>query len=300
MELSSNISIGAHLFNLSLPILVPPTEVFSDTDFWDCDDFYSTPSRPKPLDCVPAFNLLRSGTEIEHWYTNAPKGVTNSLPIIVRSGTCEIQFHASGKYASENTLDLPLAPDDIRTMARYVLEKCVDDTKFGGEQKGGFVTKGLQHTTDFLTAKKTLFPGGPLPASMTFFTAMVWNSATVLPGYEPGCCDPTTAHQLAIYLEQSIDRAPEGGDLKDDLENRLTYIYATTSQMGRFNLRTWWDKPVAKLELPSSIGNATGDCEDGVANCSILSSGGGDSNLTSLSVAGSANGSAEQLPIAKS
>ncbi len=68
----------------------------------------------------------------------------------LQQGSCSIQFDASGKYVEEHTTELWFRPDDIRHMAGWVIDQCVD-----GEKLGGFVTKGIASTTSYLSAPST-------------------------------------------------------------------------------------------------------------------------------------------------
>ena len=61
--------------------------------------------------------------------------------------TCNIRFQVAGP-AAERLDIVPFVPNDMRNMAGWVLEQCIEE-KSGKE--GGWVSKDLSNTVDYLT-----------------------------------------------------------------------------------------------------------------------------------------------------
>ena len=58
----------------------------------------------------------------------------------------------SGKYAEEHTAEFWFVPEVIRNMAGWVIDQCVE-----GEKMGGYITKGIASTMDYLSAPQTRY-----------------------------------------------------------------------------------------------------------------------------------------------
>lgn len=193
-------------------------------------------------------------------------------------GTCQIKLSASGKYASENDLVIRIAPDELRQMALYTIEACVQK-----EDYGGYATKGIGKATEWITAPSTHFPGDPrLPPSITFFTALVWFSGREpwRNGYDPGEHDYWTTIAILEHLRAAKDAAPPRSALKFLLEDRYHYLYASAEIQdgGRERKWPWWGKFLTQGSSSTSIpvGNQTAACASnlvapGAANCSSAS-----------------------------
>ena len=145
---------------------IPPTP----PDFHHCNTYYSGHQPPTFADCQSAFNRLPAGSSPEAWYSLPDPLEPFGLPFVIhdgkklhlksnshcwytywyRKGSCAIQFDASGKFVEENTAQLWFAPDQIRHMAGWVIDQCVD-----GENTGGYITKDITSTLDYLTAPST-------------------------------------------------------------------------------------------------------------------------------------------------
>lgn len=190
------------------------------------------------------------------------------------AGTCEIALSASGRYAQENRLQVEAVPNDLRKIALYTIENCL-----GKEKLGGYSTHQFANVVDWITAPDTVFPGDlNLPASLTFFTALVWNPSYSLKGLEPGSDDEWSAVQLNYALEAAIAQAPPNSDLHRSLEERLEYIEGSEEAMGSGGGHgdsgfTWWSGPQPDRASSPTIENETSACDPisplpGTTNCS--------------------------------
>ncbi len=178
------------------------------------------------------------------------------------AGTCEIVLSASGKYAQENRLQVEAVPNDLRNIALYTIRKCL-----GGEKLGGYSTHQFANVVDWITAPDTVFPGNlNLPASLTFFTALIWNPSYSLKGLEPGSDDEWSAVQLNYALEAAIARAPPHSNLHRSLEERLEHIEGSEEAMGNRGGHgdsgyTWWSGPQPDLASSPTIENENFACD---------------------------------------
>ena len=72
------------------------------------------------------------------------------------SGDCEIHFHVSGQ-SFDKVESVEIVPNDIKSMAGWVIGHCASSGK------GGMVTKGLKKTIDAMNdASSKVFPDPPL------------------------------------------------------------------------------------------------------------------------------------------
>ena len=178
------------------------------------------------------------------------------------AGTCEIVLSASGKYAQENRLQVEAIPNDLRNTALFTIQKCL-----GKEKLGGYSTYQFANVVDWITAPDTVFPGNlNLPASLTFFTALVWNPSYSLEGLEPGSDDEWSAVQLNHALEAAMARAPPKSDLHRSLEERLEYIEGSEEAIGNHGGHgdsgyTWWSGPQPDLATSPTVENETFACD---------------------------------------
>ena len=61
------------------------------------------------------------------------------------TGACEVSFHASGQAALLHVIPITVAPDTMRDMVGWVLDSCI-----GEEQVGGYVTRHINRTSEWL------------------------------------------------------------------------------------------------------------------------------------------------------
>lgn len=125
-------------------------------------------------DCLVAFSILDSGLPpgdtIVQWQNHLQPGQKWVLPYTWTYGesaedlsfrkknnfdqwkeTCQMQLQAAGK-SQEELAEVPFSADAVRQMAGYLIDQCV-----GGKDLGGFITKDLARTIDFVTAPRTKY-----------------------------------------------------------------------------------------------------------------------------------------------
>lgn len=194
--------------------------------------------------------------------------------MVISIGTCEIVLSASGKYAQENRFQVDAVPNDLGNIALYTIQHCLRD-----QRMGGYSTLQFENVVNWITAPNTVFPGDlNLPASLTFFTALVWNPEDSLKGLEPGSDDEWSAVELYYALEKAVVRAPPGSDLERSLEERLEYIEGSEKRIGDGGGHSesgvkWWDGPQPSRAFSPTIRNNTLACDPrsilpGNKNCS--------------------------------
>ena len=81
------------------------------------------------------------------------------------SGSCELRLSISGQWAERNIYSIKLVPNDIRDMFSYVMT-ALDSSRFGG-----FTTRHLGRTIDWLLSPDIDFPQNPVIEYMRKRTA---------------------------------------------------------------------------------------------------------------------------------
>ncbi len=153
-------------------------------------------------------------------------------------------------------------------MALYVIQKCVSGVS--GYQNGGYVTKYLDHTTDYLTAPDTVFPGPmresqyytQLPssfqadsldiiiaASTIYLSLIVWNRRLDAEDekWNAGNFDPLVGSGIHGIVDLAAHEAPPGSTLQEDLQGRSEYILRAIRDQSEGREFPWWGPPLALL-----------------------------------------------------
>ena len=135
---------------------------------------------------------------------------------------------------------LQIAPDDLRHLALDVMQACVHKKALGG-----YTTKGLSKTVDWITSPGTKFPTTRnLPPRITFFTAMVWYAGTEAwrKDYDPGVHDYWTTLAISDELGKAIEAAHPHSIVREELDRRSAYIKAAAEAQGKGRdlKRVWW------------------------------------------------------------
>ena len=143
----------------------------SGADHYDCNPFFAL-HKVEPADCRTAFSMLPVGTQPILFKNNPDEGDPYGLPFTVTHGscmtfsathglvkttylltsgiseeTCNIRFQVAGP-AAERLDIVPFVPNDMRNMAGWVLEQCIEEES---GKEGGWVSKDLLNTVDYLT-----------------------------------------------------------------------------------------------------------------------------------------------------
>ena len=145
------------------------------------------------------------------------------------------------------------SPDELRELALYTIEKCIH-----GQKLGGYTTKYIEDTIDWITAPETVFPGNlDLPPEITFFTAMVRRRRATASEeeYEPGAHDPQVSLIIRDSLMVAEEEALPYSELEEDLRKRYDYLAVSHRvQEQREWKRAWWE---SWIHPPSLTPNAT-------------------------------------------
>lgn len=261
-----------------------PEPAFSD--HWDCNAFFALKPM-EPADCLYAFHMLPSGTEPILFKNNAPQGDPYGLPFDVTYGTCNIRFQAAGP-AAERLDVVPFIPNDMRNMAGFVYEHCIEDVLHQGIKpgtQGGYVSKELSNTIDYLTDPDADIAGFFLewPLNTSYFTMMMWDinaetSTEPEMDFNPGNEDPILGNQILSEIDIAMDKFKEGSHAKQELRLRYEYVRRASEHMhldGSGN--KWWDywPPGPALSLvnatsPSFCKGKVSGRHPGGVNCSQL------------------------------
>ena len=175
-------------------------------------------------------------------------------------GTCKILIQASGKYIEEHqdsNIRLTATPNDLRVAALDTIINCVRQ-----ERLGGYSTNQFHYLVDWITAPRTVFPGGlNIPVTTSFFTTAVtesheWRAFEA----DPGSFDAETASQLKSRLSTAADAAPSGSVLQRDLQGRARYVRGSEEAIqshGEGSGLAWWSGP--EVDYPG-VANFDADC----------------------------------------
>ena len=198
------------------------------------------------------------------------------------SGKCQIKITASGKYAREHDIRLRVSPDELRRLALFTIENCVE-----AKQIGGYATKDIENVESWVVSPETNFPRSlDLPPSITFFTAMVWHveGAGMEKDYDPGVYDPwTTRSIMELVIEAEAEYWPQSALWRVlDVRREYLLISAEVQEIGREIKRAWWESWIYPPNLHiGELRNTTSGCISNKtlalpgkeeANCSISDS----------------------------
>lgn len=190
-------------------------------------------------------------------------------------GTCQIVIQASGQYAETHPVEIQASPDDLSRAASLAIHRCVAAYHEGPYQHlGGYSTLDFAKVVNWITAPSTVFPGNlELPESITFLTAMVWNSEPNPPDIEPGSEDEWAAAEIRQSLETAASHAPEDSYLRLDLEARAKWVEGSelriNSHGGPDGGLAWWVGPKAGAALGTAA-NSTGTGAEGCGSSGVL------------------------------
>ncbi|MCJ1239272.1 hypothetical protein MMC14_007266 [Varicellaria rhodocarpa] len=124
------------------PILPLPTA----PDFLLCSSIYA--EQLSTLDCLQAAkNGIPNGTAAVAWATNPSLRTDYRLPLQTSHGDCSVRIQVAGPFTSAtNTPNIWAIPNDIRSLAAKVIQRCV--TLSGG--LGGFGTHGISSLLSYV------------------------------------------------------------------------------------------------------------------------------------------------------
>lgn len=258
-----------HLFNttnpLTMPQLVRPTQlsVVPEPDVEACSEFFGEVDEGLDYqDCREAIDSLPTGDAPVFYSPLRPYGIRNEAPnllVIKTVGTCQLKAFASGQWAEHGDFAIKLIPSDIRDMFENTI-RCLG---YAGE--GGFTTKHFGRTVDWLLAPDTYFPVNPrergMPRSITFLSAMIWESRDDASFYDPGANNPAITAALYYDLGKLYDKAvrEEGPQslLARKLKLRREFLETQSNKQRAAEppYWTWWgaQRPRGQRALGSNV-----------------------------------------------
>ena len=168
------------------------------------------------------------------------------LPYETHSGGISITVTVAGAADIDSIL---LVPNQIRGMAAYVAQHCLEQRR-----SGGFMTKGIQGLVDYVTDPTSDLDVNPYPSSTAFITVLVSNLDTAFSS--PGDYDPN----LAFFLQHTEMLAMERVEAQylDIIGERMLFYTAQAARMTRLGHMAWWDTvEVGSNETEAASSQAT-------------------------------------------
>lgn len=151
------------------------------------------------------------------------------LPCETHTGDVAITINVAGVTDINSTF---LVPDQIRGMAAYVAQHCLEQR--GG---GGFTTKDIQGLVDYVTNPTSDVDAHPYPSSTAFITVLVGNTNTAFTC--PGDYDPRLAYFLQHTELVAMDQVEP--QYLDVIEERMLLYTAQAERMTILGDVAWWE-----------------------------------------------------------
>ena len=151
------------------------------------------------------------------------------LPYETHIGDVAITINVAGAADIDSIL---LVPDQIRGMAAYILQHCLEQRR-----DGGFITKGIQGLVDYVTDPNSDLDAHPYPSSTAFITVLVGKADTAFSC--PGDYDP----ELAYFLQHTEMLAMDNVEHQylDVIGERMLLYTAQALRMTRLGNVAWWE-----------------------------------------------------------
>lgn len=153
------------------------------------------------------------------------------LPYETHLGDVAITINVAGTTDIDSIL---LVPDQIRGMAAYIAQHCLEQRGVGG-----FMTEGIQGLVDYVTDPTSDLDADPYPSSTAFITVLVGKPDTAFSS--PGDYDPKLAYFLQHTEMVAMDKV-EAQDL-DVIGQRMLLYTAQATRMTRLGDVAWWETP---------------------------------------------------------
>ena len=125
-----------------------------------------------------------------------------------------------------------LVSDQIRGMAAYIAQHCLEERR-----SGGFITKGIQGLVDYVTDPNSDLNAHPYPSSTAFITVLVGKLDEAFSC--PGDYDPTLAHFLQHTELVAMDRVEPR--YLDVIGERILLFTTQAARMTRLGDVAWWE-----------------------------------------------------------
>ncbi len=214
-----------NLTSFSLPITIPPIV----PNFAICDIAYGSGLLAR--DAILVADTLPHGTFPAPYTVNQDLGSPGSydLPYETHIGDVAITISVAGVADIDS---IWLVPDQIRGMAAYVAQHCLEQRK-----GGGFITKGIQGLVDYVTDPTSDLDAHPYPSSTAFITVLVGKPDTAFSC--PGDYDPKLAYFLQHTELVAMDKVEP--QYLDVIGERIQLYTAQAARMTRLGDVAWWE-----------------------------------------------------------
>ena len=220
----------ANLTNLTSfvpPIPIPPIT----PNFAYCDKAYGVGLSQG--DAIFLAGTLPHGTFPVPYTVNQdlPSPDSYDLPYETHRRDVAITIYVSGLADVDSIL---LVPDEIRGMAAYIIQTCLQQGR-----GGGFMTKAIQGLVDYVTDPTSDLDAHPYPSSTAFITVLLGKPDTAF-SY-PGDYDPCLAYFLVHTELLAMDTVEP--QYLDVIGERMLRYTAMAARMTRLGDVAWWDPP---------------------------------------------------------
>ena len=216
-----------NLTSLILPVTTPPIT----PNFAVCDSAYGW--RLSPGNAISVIDKLPQNTFPVSYTVNQDLEAPDiyDLPYETHSGGVSITVNVAGVADIDSIL---LVPNQIRGMAAYITEQCLEQ-----RNSGGFMTKGIQGLVDYVTDPTSDLDARPYPSSTAFITVLLGKLDTAFAA--PGDYDPNMAYflQNTEFIAMNTMEA----QYLDIIGERMLWYTAQAARMTRLGNVAWWDSP---------------------------------------------------------
>ena len=214
-----------NITSLIPPIPTPPIA----PNFAFCDPAYGLGLSPG--NAISVVDRLPHGTFPVPYTVNQDLKAPDfyDLPYETHSGDVSITVTVAGAADIDSIL---LVPNQIRGMAAYITQHCLEQRR-----SGGFMTKGIQGLVDYVTDPTSDLDAHSYPSTTAFITVLVGKLDTAFSS--PGDYDPTLAYFLQHTEMVAMDRVE--AQYLDIIGERMLWYTAQAARMTRLGDLAWWD-----------------------------------------------------------
>ena len=214
-----------NLTSFSPPIPIPPIA----PNIAVCDIAYGFGLSYQ--DAIFVADTLPHGTFLAPYTVNQDLSLPGSydLPYETHLGDVAITISVAGVADINYIFQVP---DQIRGMAAYIAQHCLEQRR-----SGGFITKGIQGLVDYVTDPTSDLNAHPYPSSTAFITVLVSRLDEAFSC--PGDYDPKLAYFLQHTELVAMDKVEP--QYLDVIGERMLLYTAQAARMTRLGDVAWWE-----------------------------------------------------------
>ena len=221
-------SAAANLTSAHPPHPVAPVAY----DFAYCHPYYGLELRR--AEAQYAGSILPQGADLQAYYINDPMAPFH-LPLTVTYGGIQLTVEAAISMTAAAFQYVTVTPNELRGMAGYVTQACVNN-----QGRGGFITRRFSDLVNYALLPDIQLQHVPYPGDTIFLTLTIM-ALGLDPSPAPGDFDPEIPRRLgqaeaAAYRRETTAPA----NLRQQFVDRSKMLGIQAVNMRRTLKRPWW------------------------------------------------------------